>query len=78
MKANLQFNLDDSFEKNAHLRALNGTKAYIAIFEIMNDVFRQRIKYGNLKPPQQNLLLEMQKEVNGILDNNDINLNHLE
>ncbi len=78
MKANLQFNLDDSFERNAHLRALNGTKAYIAIFEIMNDVFRQRIKYGNLDLDTENLLREMQKEIVAILDDNDINLNHLE
>ena len=78
MKAILEFDISDHQEKLEHVRALHGTSAYCAIFAIMNDVFRQRIKYGNLDLDTENLLREMQTEINAILDDNDINLTHLE
>ncbi len=78
MKALLSFNLDDYTDKLAHKRATNGTNAYIAIMEIMNDVFRKRIKYGELDFDSENLLVEMQQEVCAILENNSIDLNDLE
>lgn len=46
MKATLEFNLDDPSEELAHKRAINGTKAYIAMFEVGNMVFRPARKHG--------------------------------
>ena len=78
MKALLSFNLDDPHEKLAHKRAINATNAYIAIMDIMNDVFRKRIKYGELDFDSENLLVEMQAEACAILEDNSINPNDLE
>jgi hypothetical protein len=44
----------------------------------MNDVFRKRIKYGELDFDSENLLVEMQSEACAILEDNSINLNDLE
>jgi hypothetical protein len=44
--ATLTFNLEDGFSRNAHKRAVNATNAYIALFNIANEVFRPARKHG--------------------------------
>jgi len=44
--ATLTFNLEDGFSRNAHKRAVNATNAYIALLEIVNEVFRPARKHG--------------------------------
>jgi len=78
MKATLTFNLDDPHDSLAHKRAINATNAYLVIFDVLNDVFRKRIKYGELDFDSENLLVEMQAEVCAILENHSVDLNDLE
>jgi hypothetical protein len=47
-KATLEFNLDDEFDREAHLLALNGAKYARTIEEIYEQVLRPIIKYGQL------------------------------
>jgi hypothetical protein len=78
MRAQLSFNLDDISDRLAHRRALNGTSAYVALFTIFNDVFRKRLKHGNLDFDSENLVTEIQQEMVEILEHYQIDLNDLE
>jgi hypothetical protein len=48
MKAILEFDLNDSFEEKAHVRAINATKAYLALHD-MAELLRNDRKYGEGK-----------------------------
>lgn len=87
-KAILEFNLDDSHERNAHTRAVKSTSAYIALSEIQNSL-RRMAKYGshendgitNLLQNNEGCveLVELIREVvYQIIEDNDINMNDLE
>lgn len=78
MRATLHFNLDNPEERLEHKRALNATKVYIALHTIFQEVFRKRLKYGNLDFDSENLLTEVRNECSAILEEYDINLNDLE
>lgn len=51
MKAILEFDLNEHHEKLAHLRALNGTSAYIAFHVMVNHLFRPARKHGYVNGP---------------------------
>ena len=78
MKATLSFNLNDHEDRLAHKRALNGTNAYLAFHSIFSDVFRKRIKYGELDFDSENLLTEVQTEILEILEQYDIDMSDLD
>ena len=46
MKATLEFDLDDYSERKAHKRAVSATDAYIALHEIIQQLFRPMHKHG--------------------------------
>jgi len=78
MRATLTFDLNDPYDKSAHERALKGTECYLALNDILNDVFRKRIKYGELDFDSENLLVEVRNEIQEILTSYNIDLSNLE
>jgi hypothetical protein len=78
MKATLHFNLDDQHDRLAHTRAVNSTNAYLALHSIFEDVFRQRIKYGELDLDSENLLIDVRSKCLEILQEYNVNLSDLE
>lgn len=80
MKAQLNFDLEDPHDRLAHLRATNATNCYLAFFSIMNDVFRKRLKYATEETSEEclHLLDELRNEISNIMEEYEINLNHLE
>lgn len=80
MKATLSFNLDDFTDRSAHKRALNGTNAYLVLFEMQNKVFRDAIKYNGDNYSEETLhaIDELRSKLNNLMEEHGINLNDLE
>ena len=74
MKAILEFDLNDPFEKNAFLRANSATNAYLVMFDL-NEKLRSLYKYENKENIKisevREMLVDLQTEYN-------INMNDLE
>jgi hypothetical protein len=66
MKGILEFNLEDSYERLAHKRAVNATAAYLALWDIGQEVFRPARKHGYLEEPRLNELLRTNQEDNEV------------
>lgn len=64
MKAKLEFDLDDPSERLEHERCIKATKAYIALHEIGERLFRPARKHG-YSDPMLNNLLETSREIIG-------------
>ena len=77
MKAILEFNLDEPYEQNAHARAINGTKAYIALYE-MDNYLRNQIKYTQHSDEVEVTLQSIRDVLYEIMSKNNIDLNDLE
>jgi len=45
MKATITFDLDDKFEKEAHLRAIKATDAYLALYSF-REYLENKLKYS--------------------------------
>lgn len=80
MKATLSFNLDDFTDRSAHKRALNGTNAYLVLFELQNTVFRNVIKYNGDNYSEETLhaIDEIRSKLNDLMERYEVNLNDLE
>lgn len=46
MKAILEFNLEEPYEEQAHRRAVKSLDAYLAIYDIAQEIFRPHRKHG--------------------------------
>ena len=72
MKAILEFNLEESFDREAHIRAIKATDAYLALYDIENLLKR------NEEYPAQEVLYEvyskLKEQFYNILQHRDINL----
>ncbi len=80
MKATLSFNLDDFNDRRSHKRSLNGTNAYLVLFEMQNKVFRDVIKYNGDNYSEETLhaIDELRSKLNDLMEKHDINLDDLE
>ena len=76
--ATLTFDLTEVPEKQAHIRALRGTEAYLVIHSIFEDSLRRRIKYGELSTAEVTLLEEIRSEIHDYLDYYGVDMNDLE
>jgi hypothetical protein len=56
MKAILEFDLDEWFDRKAHKRAISATDLYIAVKEF-DDILRNMQKYGRLIDPGQEIAM---------------------
>lgn len=85
MKATLTFNLDEADEREAHIRAIKSTNAYLAIMAIRDEIFRPARKHGysdtelrSRVDKHEDIVLPvislLESEFFNILDNYDINL----
>lgn len=46
MKAILEFDLDQPGDRQAHVRAIKATDAYLVLWDIANEIFRPARKHG--------------------------------
>lgn len=88
-KAILEYDLNDEYDKNAYKRALDSTKAYLALHDIGNKL-RSMDKYQSVQGQQEitdllqnnegcERLVELIREIFfEILDENKIDMNDLE
>lgn len=89
MKAILEFNLEDQYERNAHMRAVKSTQAYGALWDIANEIFRSARKHGykneaisnlvkKLGPDADELIGLLEKEFYGILEDHEVSFTEYE
>lgn len=74
MKAILEFNLEDSQDRLAHLRCTKAMEAYLVIHDFSEELRRLR-KYHESEDVN---IEELSKKFFEILEDRDINLDHLE
>jgi len=80
-KGILEFNTEEPYERNAFKRATHATDAYLCLWDIREDMLRQRHKYGDsmgLTAVEQLLVESMYSEFFGILENHGVDLNDLD
>lgn len=84
-KAKLEFDLNDSYERSAHKRAVSATDAYIALHKIANNLFRPARKHGYSEEGLQNLSQEtidaiglLEEKFYNILEEQGVDLEDLE
>jgi hypothetical protein len=71
MKANLEFNLNEIDERDAHIRAVKADNAYRALYEI-SELFRRYRKYGRDPQTQEELIYSLETEIADIIISNTI------
>lgn len=78
MKAILEFNLDESDEREAHLRAVKSTSLAIALWE-MDQYLRGEIKHAPDSMPHEvfNKLQDVRGRFYDIMSDNNIHLDEL-
>ncbi len=62
MKGILEFNLEESFERAAHKRAINASTAYLCLWDIGQEIFRPARKHGYSDEPKLNELLRWKED----------------
>lgn len=76
MKATLTFDLTSPEDKEAHLRAIKATDAYLAMWTFAQEILRRYRKYDvpeNLKDPND-LIVHIEEQFYRILEEHNINL----
>lgn len=76
MEGILKFNLDDSSEREAHLRAVKSTSLAIALWE-MDQYLRSQTKYGELNDDAYKALQDARDKLREIMSDNSIDLDEL-
>lgn len=78
MEATLRFNLDDSGERQAHLRAIKSTNLVIALWDI-DQHLRAKTKYApdSMPPEVYEALLETRDKLHQIMSEHNIDLDEL-
>lgn len=72
-KAILEFNLDDKYEKEAHMRAVKADKAYGAIYDIL-EMFRTIRKYSSESEQYIETSCQLEEKVRSIINESGIDL----
>ena len=78
MKGILEFNLDESEDMQAYLRAVKSTKLAIALWD-MDQYLRGQTKYApdSMHPEVYEALLETRNKLHEIMSSNSIDLDEL-
>jgi hypothetical protein len=78
MEGILKFNLDDSVDETAHLRAIKATKLAVALWD-MDQYLRTKTKYApdSMSPEVYDSLLETRDELYKIMSHHSIDLDEL-
>ena len=78
MKATLEFDLDDSVDETAHLRAIKSTKLAVALWD-MDQYLRSQTKYAPDSMPLEvyDALQEARDELYRIMSQHSIDLDEL-
>ena len=76
MKATLDFNLDDSDDARAHLRAVKALDMALALWD-MDGYLRTKIKYGELDDKVYKVLTETRDELRDIMQKHSVDLDEL-
>ena len=77
MRGILEFNLEDTFEKNAHTRAMNATEAYLVLHELDQDL-RQTIKYQELTEEVEAIYSAIREKLHEYMNRYGVDLNDLD
>jgi uncharacterized protein (DUF2267 family) len=73
MKAILEFNLDEFFERKAHMRAVKATDVYLAVNDTF-DKLRRLIKYEDISEEKREAFEEIRTFLAEALENRNINI----
>ena len=76
MKATLDFNLDDSDDARAHLRAVKALDMALALWD-MDGYLRAKIKYGELDGKVYDAFQEARDELREIMQRHHVDLDEL-
>ena len=76
MKGTLEFNLDDSADMQAYMRAVKSTKLAITLWE-MDQYLRSQTKYGELNDDAHKALQDARDKLREIMSDNSIDLDEL-
>ena len=76
MKGTLEFNLDDSDDMQAYMRAVKSTKLAITLWE-MDQYLRSQTKYGELNDDAYKALQDARDKLREIMSDNSIDLDEL-
>ena len=76
MEGRLIFNLDDSADMEAYLRAVKSTKLAISLWE-MDQYLRAETKYGELNEHAYKALQDARDKLREIMSDNSIDLDEL-
>jgi hypothetical protein len=76
MEAILKFDLNDSDDARAHLRAVKALDMALALWD-MDGYLRAKIKYGELDDKTYNALQETRDELRGIMQKHSVDLDEL-
>lgn len=72
-KSTLHFNLDDEYEKAAHVRALKADKAYGALYDILQ-YFRSVRKYSTEEESKIQIVSEVEDKVLEIINESGVDI----
>jgi hypothetical protein len=75
-EAILKFDLNDSDDTRAHLRAIKALDMALALWD-MDGYLRTKIKYGELDDKTYNALQETRDELRGIMQKHSVDLDEL-
>ena len=78
MKGILEFNLDDSADMEAYMRAVKSTKLAIALWD-MDQYLRDKIKYApdSMSEEEYKALVKVREDFHEIMRDNNIDLDEL-
>lgn len=75
-KANLEFNLDESDDRDAHMRAVKSLNMALALWE-MDQYLRAECKYGELSDEAYTTTEKAREKLREILNENNLNFDEL-
>jgi len=76
MKAILEFNLDESVDQAAHMRAIKATDMAVVLWD-MDQYLRGLIKYGELDEPVYKALEEARDKLHQLMNERVVDLDEL-
>lgn len=74
MKAILEFDLNEFFERKAHVRAIKSTDIYLAVHDTF-EMLRRKIKYEDISNEQREAFEEARAFLIDALENRNIDIN---
>lgn len=78
-RATLEFNMEYPHERNEFMRAVHGTDVFLVLHDFFEESLRQRIRYDDSLPEEQQELLEtLRNELHGYMEHRGVNLDWLD